>query len=87
MKQDEFGDILGMNRQMISRLESGNQLVDQKIIKKFWDKLKICPRWLIIGDDVGNLSDKDQEINQLKELLAAKTEIIQLLKDAAGKIN
>lgn len=91
MKQDEFGELLGMNRQWISRLESGKQLIDHDTIRRFWDKLQVCPRWLITGEDVGVLTDKDQEIARLqndlettKELLAAKTEIIQLLKDAAG---
>ena len=91
MKQDEFGDYLDLNRSTISRLESGKQLIDQDLLKKFWDRLQVCPRWLITGEDVGFLTDKDHEIARLqndlettKELLAAKTEIIQLLKDAAG---
>jgi transcriptional regulator with XRE-family HTH domain len=94
MKQEEFGVTLGVNRQAISRLESGRQVVDQDLLNNLWVQFKVSPHWLITGEDPGAVVEVAKLKSDLKEtkrtlsLVEAHrdslTEIIQLLKDAAG---
>ena len=94
MKQDEFGALIGSNRSVISRLESGRQQIDQELLMKFWTTLKISPHWLITGEDPGNVAEVAKLKSDLKEtkhtlsLVEAHrdslAEIIQLLKKTAG---
>ena len=94
MKQEEFGALIGSNRSVISRLESGRQQIDQEILRKFWTTRRVSPHWLITGEDPGAVVEVAKLKSDLKEtkrtlsLVEAHrdslTEIIQLLKDAAG---
>ncbi len=94
MKQEEFGALIGSNRSVISRLESGRQQIDQELLMKFWTTLKISPHWLITGEDPGNVAEVAKLKSDLKEtkqtlsLVEAHrdslAEIIQLLKKTAG---
>ena len=94
MKQAEFGALIGSNRSVISRLESGRQQIDQEILMKFRTTLRVSPHWLITGEDPGAVVEVAKLKSDLKEtkrtlsLVEAHrdslTEIIQLLKDAAG---
>ena len=93
MKQEEFGALIGSNRSVISRLESGRQQIDQEILMKFWTTLRVSPHWLITGEDPGAVVEVAKLKSDLKEtkrtlsLVEAHrdslTEIIQFLKDAA----
>ena len=94
MKQEEFGALIGSNRSVISRLESGRQQIDQEILMKFWTTLKISPHWLITGEDPGgvaevaklksDLKETQQNLVEMRSHRDSLAEIIQLLKDAAG---
>ncbi len=90
LKQEEFGALHGSNRSVISRLESGRQLIDQDLLNRLWTKLGVSPHWIITGEDIANrerlkeISELKAELASTKELLAAKTEIIQLMKKVAG---
>ena len=89
LKQEDFGVALGVNRSVISRLESGRQLIDQDLLSNLWNQFQISPHWVITGEnlgDVGEVSRLKSDLETTKELLAAKTEIIQLLKKTAGLI-
>ena len=93
MKQEEFGALIGSNRSVISRLESGRQQIDQELLMKFWTTLKISPHWLITGEDPGAVAEVAKLKSDLKEtkqtlsLVEAHrdslAEIIQLLKKTA----
>ena len=99
MKQEEFGALVGSNRSVISRLESGRQLIDQELLMKFWNKLSISPHWIITGEEFGG--DKAQLIQEVTSLKAeleitktmlavmksdrdTKESFIQLLRKTAG---
>ena len=99
MKQEEFGALIGTNRSVISRLESGRQQIDQDLLMKFWTKLKISPHWIITGEEFGG--DKAQLIQKIGSLQSqlettnamlaivksdrdTKESFIQLLKKTAG---
>ncbi len=94
MKQEEFGALIGSNRSVISRLESGRQQIDQEILMKFWTTLKVSPHWLITGEDPGgvaevsklksDLKETQQNLVEMRSHRDSLAEIIQLLKDAAG---
>ena len=97
MKQEEFGALIGSNRSVISRLESGRQQIDQEILMKFWTTLRVSPHWLITGEDPGvsarlaelaelksDLKETQQNLVDMRSHRDSLAEIIQLLKDATG---
>ena len=97
MKQEEFGALIGSNRSVISRLESGRQHIDQEILMKFWTTLRVSPHWLITGEDPdvsarlaelaklkSDFKETQQNLVDMRSHRDSLAEIIQLLKDAAG---
>jgi len=94
MKQEEFGVTLGVNRQAISRLESGRQVVDQDILSHLWEKFQVSPHWVITGEDLGSAQENSKlrkELDHTKSMLAVvksdrdtKGSFIKLLEKTAG---
>ena len=89
LKQEDFGVALGVNRSVISRLESGRQLIDQDFLSNLWNQFQISPHWVITGEDPGNLGEVSRlksDLDKAEKSLAETREIIQLLKKTAGLI-
>ena len=81
MKQEEFGALVGSNRSVISRLESGRQLIDQELLMKFWNKLAISPHWIITGEEFGgDKAQLIQEIASLKSQLETSNAMLAVMK-------
>ena len=81
MKQEEFGALVGSNRSVISRLESGRQLIDQELLMKFWNKLSISPHWIITGEEFGgDKAQLIQEIASLKSQLETSNAMLAVMK-------
>ena len=87
LKQDDFCAALGISRFSLGRIERGDQAIDSPSLFNLNQKFCVSSDFILFGKISGPSSDVDaikKELETTKELLAAKTEIIQLLKDAAG---
>ena len=86
LKQEEFCNALGISRFSLGRIERGDQTIDGQSLHNLHEKFGSSSDFILFGEE-GNFKDYQdlqKELESTKELLAAKTEIIQLLKDAAG---
>ena len=86
LKQDEFSETLGVNRHSLSRIEAGKQQPPIEMVTRIWDKYGVDSNWILNGVD-SNPSDVDSLISELrytKNLLVAKTRIINLIDQAAN---
>jgi len=94
LKQDEFGTLLGTNRSVIGRIETGRQMIDQDFLYKIWTVLNVSPHWVITGEDLGSAQENSKlrkELDHTKSMLAVvksdrdtKASFIRLLEKTAG---
>ena len=90
MKQEDFGVALEVNRSVISRLETGRQLIDQDLLGNLWDTFRVSPHWVITGEEEESVRDVERlksELKMTKQMLSdvrsdrdSKAEIIRLMK-------
>ena len=87
LKQDDFCAALGISRFSLGRIERGAQAIDSPSLFNLNQKFGVSSDFILFGKISGPSSDMNElkkELETTKELLAAKTEIIQLLKKTAG---
>jgi transcriptional regulator with XRE-family HTH domain len=89
LKQDDFCAQIGLSRFSLGRIERGEQAIDSQSLFHLKTKFGISADWILFGTELKSGKEYDdlkKDLEKTEELLAAKTEIIQLLKKTAGII-